>query len=265
MKSGYIDTNGVRMYYQEEGEGRPLILLHGAFSGAQSSFGRYQAQLAKRRRVIALEMQGHAHTADIERPLRVATMAQDVVGALPALGIEQADFFGYSMGGGIALEIGIHHPQVVRKLVLASVSYDDSGFHPGMLEGLSQIRPEMLVGSPWHDDYMSAAPRPDDFPALVEKIIDLNQNLPQWTEDEVRSLQAPVLLVTGDSDVVLEHMVRFFRLLGGGIFGDTPAGLAKSQLAVLPGTSHTMMVDRVEVLLPILGAFLDGPELAPPG
>ena len=265
MKQGYIDTNGLRMYYQEEGEGRPLILLHGAFSGAQSSFGKYQAELAKDRRVIALEMQGHAHTADVERPLRVRTMAQDVVGALQQLGIEQADFLGYSMGGGIALEIGIRHPQVVRKLVLASVSYDNSGFHPGMLEGLSQLQPEMLVGSHWHDDYMRTAPRPDDFPTLVQKIIDLNQNLPEWTDAEVRSIQAPTLLVTGDSDVVLEHMVRFFRLLGGGIFGDTPAGLAKSQLAVLPGTAHTMMVDRADVLLPILGAFLDGPELAPPG
>ena len=265
MKSGYIDTNGVRMYYQEVGEGRPLILLHGAFSGAQSSFGKYQALLAKQRRVIALEMQAHAHTADIDRPLRVSSMAQDVVAALPKLGIGQADFLGYSMGGGLALEIGIRHPQVVRKLVLVSASYDNSGFHPGMLEGLSQIRPEMLVGSPWHNDYMSTAPRPESFPTLVEKVIDMNQNLREWTDDEVRSLQAPTLLVSGDSDVVLEHMVRFFRLLGGGIFGDTPAGLAKSQLAVLPGTSHTMMVDRAEVLLPILRAFLDGPELAPPG
>src|SRR2546423_1342366 len=158
MKTGYIDTNGLRMYYQEAGEGRPLVLLHGAFSGAQSSFGNYQAELAKERRVIALEMQGHAHTADVDRPLRVSTMAQDV---------------------------------------------------------------------------------------------------PEWSDDDVRSIQPPTLLVTGDSDVVLEHMVRFFRLLGGGVFGDTPAGLPKSQLAVLPGTSHTMMVDRAQVLLPILRAFLD--------
>jgi pimeloyl-ACP methyl ester carboxylesterase len=257
MKTGYIDTNGLRMYYQEAGEGRPLVLLHGAFSGAQSSFGNYQAELAKERRVIALEMQGHAHTADIDRPLRVCTMAQDVVGALPELGIEQADFLGYSMGGGIALDIGIRHPDLVRKLVLMSVSYDNSGFHPGLLDGLSQLRAEMLVGSPWHADYMASAPRPEDFPKLVEKIIDANQNLPEWSDDEVRSIQVPTLLVTGDSDVVLEHMVRFFRLLGGGIFGDTPAGLAKSQLAVLPGTSHTMMVDRAAVLLPILRAFLD--------
>jgi len=257
MKTGYIDTNGLRMYYQEAGEGRPLVLLHGAFSGAQSSFGNYQAELAKERRVIALEMQGHAHTADVDRPLRVSTMAQDVVGALPQLGIEQADFLGYSMGGGIALDIGIRHSDLVRKLLLMSVSYDNSGFHPGMLDGLSQLRPEMLVGSPWHADYMASAPRPEEFPKLVEKIIDANQNLPEWSDDDVRSIQPPTLLVTGDSDVVLEHMVRFFRLLGGGVFGDTPAGLPKSELAVLPGTSHTMMVDRAQVLLPILRAFLD--------
>ena len=248
MKTGYIDTNGLRMYYQEAGEGRPLVLLHGAFSGAQSSFGNYQAELAKERRVIALEMQGHAHTADVDRPLRVSTMAQDVVGALPQLGIEQADFLGYSMGGGIALDIGIRHSDLVRKLLLMSVSYDNSGFHPGML---GRRRPH---GRP---SPMASAPRPEEFPKLVEKIIDANQNLPEWSDDDVRSIQPPTLLVTGDSDVVLEHMVRFFRLLGGGVFGDTPAGLPKSQLAVLPGTSHTMMVDRAQVLLPILRAFLD--------
>ena len=257
MKTGYLDVNGLSMYYQEAGAGRPLVLLHGAFSGTQSSFGKYLPELAKGRRVISMEMQGHAHTADVDRPLRVRTMAEDVVGGLRRLGIDQADFFGYSMGGGIALEIGIRHPEVVHKLVLASVSYDSSGFHPGMLDGLSQIRPEMFVGSPWHDEYTSTSPRPEDFPRLVDKIIDMNKNLPEWTDDEVRSLQAPTLLVSGDSDVVLEHMVRFFRLLGGGIFGDTPAGLSRSQLAVLPGTSHTMMVDRAEVLLPILRAFLD--------
>src|SRR6266571_2227786 len=203
MKTGYLDTNGLQLYYQEEGARRPLILLHGAFSGTQSSFGKYIPELAKSHRVISLEMQGHAHTADIDRPLRVRTMAEDVVGALPLLAVEEADFFGYSMGGGV---------------VLASVSYNSSGFHPGLLEGLSQIRPEYLVGSPWHDEYAAAAPRPEDFPVLVEKIIEMNQNLPDWSDDEVRSIQAPTLIVTGDSDVVLEHIVRFFRLLGGGVF-----------------------------------------------
>src|SRR6266571_351890 len=218
MKTGYLDTNGLQLYYQEEGAGRPLILLHGAFSGTQSSFGKYIPELAKSHRVISLEMQGHAHTADIDRPLRVRTMAEDVVGALPLLAVEEADFFGYSMGGGVALEIASRHPELVRKLVLASVSYNSSGFHPGLLEGLSQIRPEYLVGSPWHDEYAAAAPRPEDFPVLVEKIIEMNQNLPDWSDDEVRSIQAPTLIVTGDSDVVLEHIVRFFRLLGGGVF-----------------------------------------------
>jgi len=256
MNSGHIDTNGVRMYYQEGGSGQPLVLLHGAFSGTQSSFGRYLPELAKSHRVISLEMQGHAHTADIDRPLRVSTMAGDVVAALPQLGVEQADFLGYSMGGGIAVDIAVRHPEVVRKLVVLSAGYDTSSFHSGMLESIGLIKPEYLVGSPWHADYMSGAPDPEHFPVLVEKVIDMNRNLPELSEDQVRSIQAPTLLVTGDADVVLEHVVRFYRLLGGGVFGDTPAGLPKSQLAVLPGTSHTMMVDRAEVLLPILRAFL---------
>ena len=110
---------------------------------------------------------------------------------------------------------------------------------------------------PWHDDYAASAPKPDDFPTLVAKVKDMNSNLPGWTDDDVRSLRPPAFLLTGDSDVVLEHVVRAFRLLGGGISGDTPAGLPKSRLAVIPATSHTMMVDRAELLLPMVRDFLD--------
>lgn len=126
-----------------------------------------------------------------------------------------------------------------------------------MLEGLAQLRPEHLAGSPWQQEYARVAANPDDWPALVEKVKDMNFDLPEWSEEEIRSIAAPTLIAIGDSDVVPEHAVQMFRLLGGGVHGDTPAGLPKSRLAVLPGTSHTMMVDRAEMLLPMLSAFLD--------
>ena len=256
MKSGQIAINGLSMYYEIHGEGFPLVLLHGALSATSSSFGKYIPELAQSHQVIALEMQAHGHTADIDRPLRVRTMADDTVAALKELGVEQADVFGYSMGAGIALDVAIRYPQLVRKLVVASLSFNKSGFHPGLLEGMQFLRPEHLDGSPWQQEYARVAPNPAAFPALLEKIKDMNSNLSEWSEAEVRSIQAPTLIVLGDSDVVLEHAVQMFRLLGGGVSGDTPAGLPKSRFAVLPATSHTMMVDRAELLLPMLSAFL---------
>jgi pimeloyl-ACP methyl ester carboxylesterase len=260
MKSGHVNANGIRMYYEIHGEGRPLVLLHGALSATQSSFGRYIPTLAKKHRVIALEMQAHGHTPDADRPLRVRTMADDTVAALRELGVSQADFYGYSMGAGIAFDTAMRHPELVRKLVVASLTYNKSGFHPGSLEGMAQLRPEHLAGSPWQLEYASVAPNPDDWPRLLEKIKDMNANLVEWTDDEVRSIQAPTLIAVGDSDVVPEHAVKMFRLLGGGVMGDTPAGLPKSRMAMLPATSHTMMVDRAELLLPMLSAFLDDPS-----
>jgi pimeloyl-ACP methyl ester carboxylesterase len=258
MKSGHVTANGLRMYYEVHGEGRPLVLLHGALSATGSSFGKYIPDLAKSRQVVALEMQAHGHTADVDRSLRIPTMAEDTLAALRELGVGRADFFGYSMGAGIALDVAIRHPELVRKLVLASLTFNKSGFHPGALEGLAQLRPEHLAGSPWQQEYARVAPNPDAWPVLVEKVKDMNLNLPGWSEDAIRSIQAPTLIVVGDSDVVPEHAVQMFRLLGGGVSGDTPAGLPRSRLAVLPGTSHTMMVDRAELLLPMLAAFLDG-------
>jgi pimeloyl-ACP methyl ester carboxylesterase len=257
MKSGHVNANGLRMYYEIHGEGRPLVLLHGALSGIGSSFGRYIPELARTRQVIGLEMQAHGHTLDIDRPLRIHTMAEDTVAALRELGIEQVDLFGYSMGAGIALEVAIRHPDLVRKLVVASLTFNKAGFHPGLMEGLAQLQVEHLSGSPWQLEYASVAPHPEAWPALVAKVKDMNFNVPDWSEAQIRSLQPPTLIAAGDSDVVPEHAALMFRLLGGGVFGDTPAGLPRSRLAILPGTSHTMMVDRAEMLLPMLSVFLD--------
>jgi pimeloyl-ACP methyl ester carboxylesterase len=257
MKSGHVTANGLLMYYEIHGEGPPLVLLHGALSATESSFGKYIPTLAGTHQVISLEMQAHGHTPDIDRPLRIRTMADDTVAALRELGVGRADFFGYSMGAGVAFDIAIRHPELVRKLVVASLTYNKSGFHPGLLEGMQMLKPEHLAGSPWQLDYARVAPNPDAWPALLEKVKEMNLNLPDWSEDQILSIEAPTLIVIGDSDVVPEHAVQMFRLLGGGVSGDTPAGLPKSRFAVLPATSHTMMVDRAEVLLPMVMDFLD--------
>ena len=256
----YADVNGLHLYYEVHGEGRPLVLLHGAFSAIGTSFGGLLPQLARTRQVVALEMQGHGRTADIDRPLSLQQMADDTVAAMRFLGVERADLFGYSMGAGVALHAAIRHPEAVRKLVLASVTYRLGGVHPGLMDGLADMTPDMMVGSPWHDEYLRLAPRPEDFPALFAKKSQMDRELEDLPDEAIRGISAPTLLVVGDSDLVRpEHAVEMFRLLGGGVFGDTPAGLPASQLAILPGTSHVTLVARTELLLAMIPPFLDSP------
>jgi pimeloyl-ACP methyl ester carboxylesterase len=260
VRSGYVSVNDLNMYYEIHGEGQPLVLLHGAFSAIGTSFGKILPDIAKSRQVIAFELQGHGRTADIERPLTLESMADDVAAALGQLGIERADLFGYSMGAGVALHFAIRHPELLRKLVLASVTYNMSGIHPGLMEGLGQMKPEMMYGSPWHTEYTQIAPRPEDFARLFEKKAQMDRQLKDIPEATVRAITAPALVIIGDSDIVRpEHAVEMFRMFGGGIMGDTPAGLPNSQLAVLPGTSHVSLVDRADWLISIVNRFLDAP------
>ena len=259
-KSGYVSVNGLDMYYEIHGKGQPLVLLHGAFSAIGSSFGNMIPGLARRRQVVGFDLQAHGRTADIDRPLTIEGMADDVAAALSELGIEQADILGYSNGGSVALHFATRHPQMVRKLVLMSISYALGGIHPGLMEGMGEMKPEMMYGSPWHDEYMRIAPRPEDFNRLFEKKTAMDRQIKDFSEEAIRALKAPTLLMIGDSDLIRpEHAVEFFRLRGGGVFGDMPPGLPNSQLAILPGTSHVGMVDRADWLVSMINEFLDAP------
>ena len=222
----YVSVNGLNMYYEIHGEGQPLVLLHGAFSAIGTSFGKILPGLAGTRQIIAFELQAHGRTADIDRPLTIEGMADDVAAALQQLGIEQVDVLGYSMGASVALHFAIRHPEMLRKLVLMSVTYTLSGVHPGLMDGMGEMKPEMMYGSPWHDEYMRIAPRPADFNKFFEKKTQMDRQLKDLPEESVRAIKAPTLLILGDSDLVRpEHAVEMFRLLGGGVFGDTPAGM----------------------------------------
>jgi pimeloyl-ACP methyl ester carboxylesterase len=258
----YADVNGLHMYYETHGsgDGTPLVLMHGALSATGSSFGALLPGLAENRRVISIEQQAHGHTADIDRPLSVPQMAEDTAALLAHLGIEKADFFGYSMGAGISLWLALNKPGLVRKLVLATISYSDAGLHPGLAEGVSQTTPEMLAGSPWEAEYKQVAPNLDDWPTLIAKNSAMAvAGFPQFSPDDIRAMEAPVLLIAGDSDIVTpEHTVELFRLLGGGVIGEM--GMPRSQLAVIPATPHSQLTTRSELLLAIIPPFLDAPE-----
>ena len=262
--TGYAPVGDLRMYYEIHGEGSPLILLHGAYMTIDM-MGPLLSGLAQTRQVIAVEQQAHGRTADVDQPLTYEQMADDTAGLILHLELGAADVVGYSMGAGIGLQLAIRHPGLVRKLVAASVSYRSDGMHAEALDMFPTITPELFAGSPMEEAYLELAPNPGDFPKLVEKLVELDSTEYAWPEDDIRAIAAPTLLVVGDSDVVrLDHAVELFGLLGGGVMGDL-AGLPKSQLAVLPATSHFMppgsgVLDRADLLLAMIAPFLDAPS-----
>ena len=262
-QTGYAQVNGLKMYYEIYGTGEPLVVLHGAYMTIET-MGEIVPSLAESRQVIAVELQAHGHTADIDRPLTYEHMADDVAALLRRLGIEQADVLGFSTAGGVALQLAIRHPEVVRKLVVASASYTSHGMHPELLEMTPSITPEAFAGSPIEEAYRRIAPNPDDFPNLVTKLKRLDMEPFAWLPEDIRGIEAPTLIIIGDSDAIrLEHAGEMFRLLGGSVIGDL-AGLPKSQLAVLPGTAHFVppgsgVLDRADWLVAIIRGFLDAP------
>jgi len=263
VQQAYAPVGDLNMYFEIHGRGRPLILLHGAYMNIDM-MGGVLSGLAETRQVIAAEQQGHGHTADIDRPLTYEQMADDTAALARHLEIDGADVVGYSMGGGVALQLAIRHPSLVRKLVLVSTSYTSDGMHGIALEMFPSITPELFKDSPIEEAYFRTAPNPDDFPKLVEKLKDLDTTPFAWPEQDIRAIAAPTLIVLGDSDGIrLEHAFELFKLRGGGVMGDL-AGMPDSQLAVLPGTAHFVppgfgVLDRAEWLLAMIPPFLDAP------
>ena len=247
------------MYYEVHGTGSSLVLLHGSLTTIETSFGRILPFLAKTGQVIAVEQQGHGRTADIDRPLTYEQMAEDTAELLRQLGIEKADFFGYSMGAAIALQIAVKHPDLVRKLVVVSVAYNNNGVYPEVLKGEEKLKPEDLDGTEWQKAYVKIAPNPEKWHLLIEKEKQLTREFEGWTPDEIQAIKAPTLIIMGDSDIVRpEHAIEIFRLLGGGVAGDL-TGLPRSGLAILPGTTHVTLVERADWLLSMIEEFLDSP------
>jgi pimeloyl-ACP methyl ester carboxylesterase len=251
--AGYAPVNGLEMYYEIHGAGEPLVVLPGAYMTVEL-LGGLVAALARSRRVIAVEFQGHGHTADIDRPFSYEQFADDTAALLAHLGIEQADVYGYSLGGGVALQLGLRHPRRVRKLVVASASYSSDGMYPEVIEGIENITPELFDGTPWREAYDRTAPDPSAFTTLVEKLKQLDMTPFDWSIDE---LAAPALILIGDADGTrLEHAVEMFRRLGGGVFGDLAPELPVSQLAILPGTTHVGMLQRADWISSMVTTFL---------
>ncbi|RBL88351.1 alpha/beta fold hydrolase [Chitinophaga flava] len=252
----YAKVNGLEMYYEVHGQGKPLLLLPGAVSGVNTAFGNLIPLLATDRQVIALEFQGYGHTADIpERPLSYEQFADDVIDLLHMLNIREADIFGYSTGAGVALQIAMRQPALVSKLILASVTFNSSGRHPELIGLEALLTTEGMKGTPYEAEYLNTAPRPQDWPRHLEKVTAFNKRMQEWSADDIRKIKAPALIIAGDADIVrLEHVVELYKLLGGGSMGEL--SMPDSQLAILPGTMHTTLTKKTNLLMAMIPGFL---------
>ncbi|PWT76874.1 MAG: alpha/beta hydrolase [Bacteroidetes bacterium] len=241
-KSGYAPVNGLKLYYEIYGTGKPLVLLHGGL-GAIDMFAPILPTLSEIRQVIAVDLQGHGRTADIDRPLTVESMADDIAALLKYLNIDQADLMGYSMGGAVVIQTLIRHPEVVGKAVIVSAAYKKDGWYPEMNAGMKNIGAASAEGmkqTPMYTLYASQAPKPDDWTQLHIKMGQLlNQNY-DWSED-IKKIKSPVMIVIGDADgMPPAHAAAFFALLGGGLRdgGWDGSGVTKNRLAILRGLTH---------------------------
>ncbi|HSP10186.1 MAG TPA: alpha/beta fold hydrolase [Candidatus Dormibacteraeota bacterium] len=254
VKTGFTHVNGLEIYYEVHGQGDPLVLLHGGVAGI-ANIESLLPGLSARRQVIAVELQGHGRTSDSDRPLSFEAMADDVAGVLAEMGIERADWMGYSLGGGTALRAVIRHPQTVRRLVLVATPFARNGWHPEVLVGMGQMVPaaEGMKRSPLAKLY----PR-IDWEVLFTKLRDL---LAQDYDlsGEVAAIKAPTMLVFADADSIRPaHMIEFFRLLGGGMRDGGLDGSLRpvSRLAILPGYTHYDICGS-PVLPDLVNAFLE--------
>jgi pimeloyl-ACP methyl ester carboxylesterase len=242
--TGYAPVNGVDVYWQSRGAGgaAPLVVVHGGF-GVADMFGDLLDRLAEGRQVVAIELQGHGHTRDVDRPFSFEAFGDQISGVIDHLGFEQADLLGYSLGGGAGLRAAIQHPGRVRRLALVSTACRRGGWFPEVLEGMAHVSSagfDLMKQSPMYQAYAAVAPDIDAFPRLMDKTGDLLRTPYDWTE-EVRGLRMSTLLVYGDADSLpLSHVAEFFGALGGGLrdAGWDHSQVTDMRLAVLPGVTH---------------------------
>jgi len=219
----YANVNGLKLYYEIQGTGSPLVLLHGGGSTIYTTYGRVIPELKKNHQVIAIELQAHGHTADIDRSLSFEQDADDVAALLGQLGITKADIFGFSNGGTTSLQIAIRHPQLVRKLVLASTLYKREGMQAGFFEGMQHATLENIP-KPVQESYLSINPDPKGLKTMFDRDVARMIGFKDISDELIQAIQSPALVANGYAEVITaEHALALSRKL------------PHAELAIFPG------------------------------
>ncbi|WPO89172.1 alpha/beta fold hydrolase [Chryseobacterium sp. HR92] len=255
-ESGYAPVNGIKVYYEVYGKGKPIVLLHGAFMTIDMNWGELIPELSKNRKVIAVELQGHGHTPFSERKLSHTDLANDVTKVMDYLKIDKADIAGYSFGGAIAYQLAIQSPQRLNKLVIISSTYKNSGWLPEVNSAFKGMKPELFMNSPMHTAYDAVAPDKTKWTKFLEQMIATAGQPFDLGDDNISKISAPVLIIAGDNDGLDKtELAKTYKLLGGGVSADM-GPMPKSQLAIVPGQSHVSLMMQTATILNYLNSFL---------
>jgi pimeloyl-ACP methyl ester carboxylesterase len=254
--SGYAPVNGIKVYYEVYGEGRPVVLLHGAFYTINLNWSQLIPELSKSRKVIAIEMQGHGHTPVSDRKLSFPALAGDVAGVMDYLNIDSADVVGYSMGGSVAYQFAVLSPKRLRKLVIISSTYKTSGWLPIVNSGFKNFKPEFFDNTPLKAAYDAVAPDSTKWRTFLEQMLAFARTPFDIGDSNIAKIVAPVLIISGDNDGLDKlELMKTYQLLGGGVSADLQP-MPKSQLAIVPSQSHVSLMMQTTMILNYLNSFL---------
>jgi pimeloyl-ACP methyl ester carboxylesterase len=254
--SGYASVNGIKVYYEVYGEGRPIVLLHGAFYTIGMNWGQLIPELSKTRKVIAIELQGHGHTPYSDRKLDLATLASDVEGVMNHLKVDSADVVGYSMGGSVAYQLTIQSPKRVRKLVIISSTYKSSGWMPQINNAFKNMKPDFFANTPMKAAYDVVAPDKTKWTKFLEQMFAFAAVPFNMGDTNIAKITSPVLLISGDNDGLDKiELIKTYQLLGGAVIADF-GPMPKSQLAIIPSQGHVSLMMQTTTILTYLNSFL---------
>ena len=256
VSSGYVPVNGIKVYYEVYGEGKPVILLHGAYMTIDTNWGQLIPELSKTRKVIAIELQGHGRTPFSDRTLSRTTLASDVEGVMDYLKIDSADVVGYSFGGSVAYQFAIQSPKRLRKLVVISSTYKSSGWMPEVNNAFKAMKPELFANSPMQIAYDTVAPDKTKWTKFLEQMIALAGVPYNMGDDKIANITSPVLLIAGDNDGLDKiELIKTYQLLGGAVCADFGT-IPKSQLAIVPSQGHVSLMKQTQTIFGYLDSFL---------
>ncbi|MBS1513152.1 MAG: alpha/beta hydrolase [Bacteroidetes bacterium] len=254
--SGYAPVKGTKIYYEVFGEGKPIILLHGAFYTIGLNWSALIPELSKTRKVIAIEFQGHGHSPYSDRKLDIVTFAKDVEDVMNYLKIDSADVAGYSMGGSVAYQFAVQSPRRLRKLVIISSTYKTGGWLPTVNGAFKDFKPELFDHTPLQDAYNAVAPDTTKWRKFLKQMFDFAKVPFNCGDANIAKIKVPVLIISGDNDGLDKmELIRTYKLLGGGITGDLQP-MPKSQLAVVPSQSHVSLMMQTKTIMGYLDEFL---------